>query len=209
MDKDLNIDLQDLILAYDRATNDRDNYQVPDWKKQLRRQFLEILIIENKSSLIDIGSGTGLHAKYFQEHDFDVTCIDLSPANVQKCVEKGLESYVLNVLDLVTMNKLFDSAFALNSLLHIPTRLLPNALSNISDILKPNGLLFWGQYGGEYREGVYENDGYEPKRFFSLLDDVQVHEIASCSFIVEDFDTVSLEGMSPLYFQSMLLRVKE
>lgn len=208
MKKDQNNVLRDLILSYDRAVNERDKYQVPDWKKHQRQRFLNLLNAEGKTKLIDIGSGTGIHGNFFQEQGIDVTCVDISPANVEKCKDKGLESYVFNVMDLASLGQFFDCAFALNSLLHIPTSQLSLTLSNIHDILKPGGLFFWGQYGGEYREGVYDEDKYEPKRFFSLLDDTQIQEKASKMFDIEDFVTVSIEDITPLYFQSLILRVK-
>lgn len=197
-----------LILSYNQAADDRDQYDISDWKKELRWRFLNVLNGEGKSTLIDIGAGTGIHAKFFQDQGINVTCVDLSPALIEKCIKKGLKSHTINVLDIVSINQKFDCAFVLNSLLHVPKTLLPDALSNISNILEPRGLMFWGQYGGEYREGIYQDDNYEPKRFFSLLDDKRMHEFASKNFSVEDFNQVKLDNMSPLYFQSMLLRVK-
>ena len=199
---------QDLILSYDRKADTRDKYLASDWKKDLRWKLLEILTSEEKFTIFDIGAGTGIHAKYFLDQGLDVTCIDLSPALVQKCLEKGLDCSVLNVLDLDSLGQEYDCAFALNSLLHIPTLQLPTALSNISNILKPRGLFFWGQYGGECREGVYQDDHHDPKRFFSLLNDEQINEFASKLFIIEKFDTIILEDLSPLHFQSILARKK-
>ena len=136
---------QDLILSYDRKADERDQSIASDWKKDLRWKLLEILNAEEKSTLIDIGAGTGVHAKFFHDQGLDVTCIDLSPALVQKCLEKGLNSSVLNMLNLNSHDQAYDCAFALNFLLHIPTLQLPTALSNISNILKPDSLFFWGQ----------------------------------------------------------------
>ena len=199
---------QDLKLSYDRKADTRDKYLASDWKKDLRWKLLEILNSEEKTTLIDIGAGTGIHAKFFLDQGLDVTCIDLSPTHVQKCLEKGLKSSVLNVLELNSLDQKYDCAFALNSLLHIPTLQLPTALSNISIILKPDGLFFWGQHGGEYREGIYQDDHHDPKRFFSLLNDDQMQDFASRFFISEKFDTIILDDFSPLYFQSFLGRKK-
>ncbi|MCD4802311.1 MAG: class I SAM-dependent methyltransferase [Anaerolineales bacterium] len=200
--------LRNLILSYDRAADERDEFEAFDWKKDLRWKFLSALNKEGRSKLIDIGAGTGIHAKFFQDQGIDVTCFDLSPALIEKCIEKGLTSYVMNVLDMSSIVQVYDSAFALNSLFHVPLKLLPKALFNMSNILESDGLLFWGQYGGERREGVYQDDNYQPKRFFSLLNDEQMHEMASMKFTIESFDRVELEDLAPLYFQSMLLRVK-
>jgi SAM-dependent methyltransferase len=199
---------QNLILSYEKAADERDTYEASEWKKDLRWKFLHELKTEDKTKLIDLGAGTGIHGKFFQDQGLEVTCVDLVPAHVEKCKEKGLQSFVLDFLDMSSIGQDFDGAFALNSLLHIPTDLLPDVLENISKILKPNGLLYWGQYGGEYQEGVYEDDHQEPKRFFSLLTDDQMHEMAKRKFKVEQFDRVAVDGAEPLYFQSMLLRVK-
>ncbi len=200
--------LRNLILSYDRAADERDEFEASDWKKDLRWKFLNALNKEGRSKLIDIGAGTGIHAKFFWDQGIDVTCVDLTPALVEKCIEKGLTSFVMSVLDMSSIVQVYDSAFALNSLLHVPIKLLPKALFNMYNILEPDGLLFWGQYGGEHREGVYQDDNYQPKRFFSLLNDEQMHEMASMKFTIESFDRVELEDLAPLYFQSMLLRVK-
>ncbi len=209
MEKDRNKSLRDLVLSYDHAVNERDNHQISDWKERQRQRFFNLLNTEGKTRLIDIGSETGIHGSFFQEQGIDITCVDISPANVEKCKEKGLESYVWDVRDIASIGQLYDCAFALNSLLHIPTSQLSLTLSNIRDVLKPDSLFFWGQYGGEYREGVYEEDRYEPKRFFSLLDDTQIQEKASKLFDIEDIATVSIKDITPLHFQSLILRVKD
>jgi len=202
-----------LIISYDRAADDRDQSEVFSWKKDLRRKFLNFLKHEKKSTLIDLGAGTGVHGKYFQDHGINVTCLDMSPALIKKCTEKELKTYQLNVMDLSSIEEVFDSAFALNSLLHIPKDHLPAALSNICSILSEEGLFYWGQYGwgqhgAEYNEGIYQDDTYEPKRFFSLLDDKQIQEFASTFFTIDDFEKIELENSSPLHFQSLILRTK-
>jgi SAM-dependent methyltransferase len=207
--KDQNEFPQDLILAYERAVDERDKYEITEWKKCQLQRFLELLTAEDKSSLIDIGAGTGNHALYFQEQGIDVICVDISPGNVDRCKEKGLEGYVWDVMDLAPLGQVFEAAFAMNSLLHVPLSQLHKTLSNIRDILSPAGLFFWGQYGGEKSEGIYNEDQYEPKRFFSLLDDEKIKEEASRVFNVEDFMTLRLEDNNSLHFQSLILRVKD
>ena len=208
MTENLNDPFPDLILAYDRAVDYRESLQISDWKKDLRWKFLAGLKQEGRTSLVDIGAGTGIHALFFQTQGIEVSCIDLSPALVENCRQKGLPCRALSVLDLPEIGQTFDAAFALNSLLHIPSSLLPQALSNIAKILATDGLFYWGQYGGEHREGVYQDDTYQPKRFFSLLEDDQIGEFASRNFTIETFEKIQLENSSPLHFQSLLLRVK-
>ncbi len=187
----------------------RDGKDIPDWKRRELERFLQLLKAEGKSTLIDVGSGTGTHAVYFRGEGIDVTCVDLSPGNVERCREKGLEAYDCDVLNLKSLSRGFDAAFAMNSLVHVPRSELQRALSAIRDALNPFGLFYWGQYGGEGREGVYEEDVYEPKRFFSLLDDEQIQEEASRRFALQEFAAIQTEADESLHYQSLILRAKE
>ena len=200
---------QDLIQAYNRAVDQRDKADVSDWKVQERERFLELLRDEGKTSLVDIGSGPGVHAVYFHNQGLAVTCVDLSPAMVARCKEKGLEAYVSDVLHLASLGKRFDAAFAMNSLLHLPRAQIPGALKAIRDSLTPGGLFYWGQYGGEQREGVSEDDKYKPKRFYSLMEDEQIKAEAIRIFWLEEFKSLHFEDDGAFHFQSLILRVKE
>ena len=208
MSDNLHDPFPDLIRSYDSSVEEREATPVAEWKKELRWQYLASLQDEKRTSLIDIGAGTGIHGAFFQSQGIDVTCIDLSPALVESCREKGLKSKVLSVLNLAEIGRSFESGFAFNSLLHIPSKQLPKALSNIASVLEKGGLFFWGQYGGEYREGIYQDDHYQPKRFFSLLEDDQILDFASEYFLVEEFSQLHGKDDTPLHFQSLLLRVK-
>lgn len=199
---------ENLIQAYDRGANERDKAEVPVWKEEICHKFLSIIRAENKTSLIDIGAGTGVHGKYFQDEGVDVTCVDLSPAHVEKCREKGLRSIELDILHLDLFSEKFDCAFALSSLLHIPSADLPLALANIAKLLDSGGLMLWAQYGGEDREGIYEEDHYLPKRFFNLLDDRTMIQFAAREFQIENLERLHDVQLDPLHFQSLLLRAK-
>ena len=207
MPRDENQIRQDLIKAYDRAVEQRDKADISRWKKKERKKFLRLLRAEGKTSLVDIGSGPGIHAMYFHVQGIRATCVDLSPAMVARCKEKGLEAYQSDMMELASLGRVFDAAFAMNSLLHQPRTQLPVALTAIRDILIPDGLFYWGQYGGEQHEGVIEDDQYEPKRFYSLLEDEQIKEVASKIFRLEEFTPIQFEDDSSFHFQSLILRV--
>lgn len=207
--RDQNQIQQDLIEAYDRAVDQRDKADVSDWKKMEREKFLRLLRDEDKTSLVDIGSGPGVHAMYFHEQGIEVTCLDLSPDMVARCDEKGLQAYLCDVMDLPSLGMTFDSAFAMNSLLHLPRAQIPGALMAIQEILTPRGLFYWGQYGGQQHEGAIEDDQYQPKRFYSLLEDKQIKAEASRIFKLEVFNPIRFEDDRAFHFQSLISRVRE
>jgi SAM-dependent methyltransferase len=123
------------------------------------------------------------------------------------CESKGLKAHVMDLSDLDFPPRTFDAVYALNSLLHLPDRELPAALRGVRAVLRSGGLFYLGVYGELDHEGVWEDDAYEPKRFFSFRTDEQMREIVAGQFEVHSFRRMSLDGRSDgLHFQSMILR---
>jgi len=94
----------------------------------------------------------------------------------------------------------------MNCLLHVPRADLSAALSKLRDVVAPGGLLYAGQYGGVDQEIVWQDDNYEPKRFFSYLSDEELSGAAEALFEVVDFRTIKLEGRGALHYQALTLR---
>lgn len=124
---------------------------------------------------------------------------------VARCREKGLEAYEMGFLNLDFPPGSFDAVFAMNCLLHVPSSDLPQVLAVIRELLPPSGLFYWGQYGGIEQEGVYDEDHYTPKRFFSFLTDEQVKDYAARHFELLSFNRIDLEE-DEMHYQGMVLR---
>jgi SAM-dependent methyltransferase len=195
-----------LRTAYDAKVEWRDAHPVEPWKDAERARFLGLLRDEQRSTLVDIGAGTGVHGAYFRDAGLAVTCVDLSPAMVARCRERGLSAQNQDVLHLDLPTR-FDAAFAMNSLLHIPPDDLPNALERVKRALEPGGMFYLGQYGGVAFEGPWLGDSYDPPRYFSRLRDDDMHRVVSGVFTVDDFRAVDV-GASPDFghFQAFVLR---
>lgn len=198
--------IHDLRQSYNRIAEERDKGKIASWKIEERDQFLTLLQKENKKTLLEIGAGTGIHGKFFQDNGLQVTCTDLAPEMVRRCQQKGLTAYVMDFLNLEFPTNSFDAVYALNCLLHVSEEDLSKALKIIRNVLKPRGLFYLGQYGGLKQEGVWPEDHYEPKRFFSFLPDEQIQEITAQFFEILYFKQVSLERATDFHFQSMILR---
>jgi SAM-dependent methyltransferase len=99
----------------------------------------------------------------------------------------------------------FDAVYALNSLLHIPKAKFRIVLKNIQQVLKPLGLFYLGVYGSDEEfEGVWEQDAYNPKRFFSFHTDENIQKITSEIFEFLYFKRIPM-GTSHPHFQSLIL----
>jgi SAM-dependent methyltransferase len=196
----------DLRRSYDRMVEERDSKELAPWKEQERNEFLSLLLEEQCGKLLEIGAGTGLHGSFFQDQGMQVVCTDLSPEMVKRCSEKGLEAYVMDFLHLDFPQSSFDVVFAMNCLLHVPKENLPQVLEKIHGLLRRNGLFYWGQYGGVERDGIYDGDHYEPKRYFSFITDEFLMMQAQELFEVVFFKRIELEREEDFHFQSLVLR---
>ena len=195
-----------LRAAYDAQAESRDRRNLPAWKRRIREEFLAILRSERSSRLLEVGAGPGHDGAFFSNHGLDVVCIDLSPEMVRLCREKGLEARVMDAVDLRFPDGSFDAAYSLNSLLHLSDADCSRALREVRRVLRPTGLFFLGVYGGLDREGVWEKDGYRPKRFFSFRTDDRLLSMVGGIFDVVSFERVPVDFDDPrLHFQSIIL----
>ncbi|WNQ12637.1 class I SAM-dependent methyltransferase [Paenibacillus aurantius] len=191
--------------AYNRMARERDRSELQEWKIVERSRYLSKLQEEKRGRLLEIGAGTGRDSLFFQEAGLQVTSADLSEEMVALCREKGLDARVMDFYRLDFAEEAFEAVYALNCLLHVPKKDLPDVLAEIRRILVPGGLFFMGVYGGVDSDGVWEKDTYELKRYFSMYPDDDLTAVVKKVFEVEEFRTVSLGEGTP-HFQSLILR---
>ncbi|MFI6736152.1 class I SAM-dependent methyltransferase [Nonomuraea sp. NPDC050451] len=197
-----------LRTAYDGGAKRRDVSGKTPWKLAEREAFLSRLQGDRCGRLLEVGAGTGQDSAYFQENGLAVVAVDLSPAMVALCREKGIEAHVMDFLSLDFAPGSFDAVYAMNCLLHVPDSDLPVVMDAICTLMRPGGLFFLGVYGGGdlEGEGPYEGDDHDPPRFFSFRGDAQLQEHARRSFEIVDFHAV---GSGRARFQSLTLRRPE
>jgi ubiquinone/menaquinone biosynthesis C-methylase UbiE len=191
--------------TYDAFASERESSSTQEWKVVERSDFLQRLQTEGKTRLLEIGAGTGRDSLFFQEKGLTITAVDLSDEMVAFCRDKGLDAQVMDFYELKFDGGSFDAVYALNCLLHVPKADLPDVLTEIKRVLKPDGLFLMGVYGGQNSEGIWEQDHYEPKRFFSMYSDELLVQAVGQIFEIVDFHTVSM-GEGSLHFQSLTLR---
>ncbi len=198
---------EQLRKAYDEMASERQNRQEADWKINDRQDFLDLLQEENKGNLLEIGAGPGKDSLFFKTQGLNVVATDLSPEMVQLCIDKGLEAYEMDFLNLEFPDAHFDAVYARNCLLHVPEQDLPKVLFEIHRLLKPSGLFFMGVYGGIDHQGIWQDDYYVPNRFFAFYPDEKILEIVGKIFSVQDFThrTFPDSRSSQLGFQRLLL----
>src|SRR4051794_7598146 len=93
---------------YDGVVERRAASPLEPWKIPERAAFLEILVREGRTSLLEIGAGTGLHGRFFADAGLDVVCTDLSAAMVEYCRAQGLTAVQQDFLHL-DLGRQFDA----------------------------------------------------------------------------------------------------
>ncbi|MBT8212296.1 MAG: methyltransferase domain-containing protein [Acidimicrobiia bacterium] len=196
--------LADLIAAYDANVDGREERGEPDWRNLIRADFAERL--PSGGSVLEIGAGVGFTAQWFDVHGFDVTATDLSPANVAKIRDKGVTAEVRDMANLGFPDASFDGVWAASCLMHIPDAELPAVLAGIAAVIRPGGWFWAGTWGGHDQEGTWEDDWYQPKRFYSLRTDERMRAFHEGSFEVVSFEYFEPEPEIDWGYQSALMR---
>ena len=194
-----------LIEAYNRQAEQRNKGGIQEWKVVERAHFLSLLQQEDKHTLLEIGAGHGRDSLFFQDQGLEVTCIDLSSKMIELCQQKGLDAYIMDMVFLDFELGSFDAVYALNSFLHLSKREFPTTLENVHAVLQPAGLFYLGLYGGFDFEGIWEDDFYTPKRFFSFYTDEHLKQSLSKVFEIVYFRNIEF-GKDKRPFQSIILR---
>lgn len=190
--------------SYNKYADVREKSEMQLWKAEIRKHFLRLLKIEEKTTLIDLGAGPGRDSKFFSDNGLKTMAADFSREMVRLCKEKGLEARELDFLNLHLLNRKFDAVWALNSLLHIDKKDFSRVLEEIKGVLNPDGIFFLGVYGGEDFEGIWEQDRYTPHRFFSFYTDEGIKEKVEKYFSIIDFKTIETGSM--YHFQLLILK---
>lgn len=194
-----------LRVSYDSSVDERSRREVAAWKVAEWGRFLHLLRSESRVTLLEVGSGTGAAASFFASAGLDVMCTDLSPAMVAYLQAAGLRAADADVLHLGCFRD-FDATFTMNCLLHVPRHDLPDALASIHKTVEPSGLVYLGQYGGIEQDGVFEEDTYQPKRYFSWLTDDQLQQVLGECFEILTFESIDIGADDGSHFQAAILR---
>ena len=193
-----------LVQSYEKYAHERASYSPDAFKARERSEFLKFLKDEGRETLLEIGCGPGQDAQFFQDQGFQVLAVDNTPTMVKLTAEKGVPAQVLDCYNLDEINESFDAVYTMNCLLHIPKRDIDQILHLISRRLNDSGLMYLGIWGDTNFEGIWEQDRYEPKRFFSFWKTEALLEVIQRSFRLEYYRR--LEPHRGRIFNSFIVR---
>ena len=118
-----------------------------DWKREIRL-IASILKDHECKSLVDLGCGTGYHARALSRLGFAVTGIDISKKNVRFAKKTAKEEnvhprFVTGSYYDYSPNERFDAALCLNWSIPVTSGEVKRFLDNTYSLLRPGGLLIF------------------------------------------------------------------
>ena len=158
-----------LRAAYDFDAPRRDTNVFDGWRVEVLDDFLTRL--EPQAEILELGAGAGQAAAYVAGKGFTVTAMDLSPANVELAIARGIDARVGDFTDPDFFVGEFDGIYAMNSLLHVQKELFPVVLGILRRSLRPGGVAQIVVWGGIDHEGPFQDEWTEPARFFAIYTD--------------------------------------
>ncbi|HEV7474165.1 MAG TPA: class I SAM-dependent methyltransferase [Pyrinomonadaceae bacterium] len=119
---------------YARTWKERDDLGSEEW-----RQFTAA--VKPGGSVLDVGCNSGRDTKQLLELGYRVTGLDVSEQALRQCREQCPEARTIkmSLLDLADLKEQFDGIWFSYVLVHIPFRLVPNALAALESVLHPEG----------------------------------------------------------------------
>lgn len=151
---------------YDRLARDfRDGTRDHD-VSQNYRALLQAIVADPPFSILDFGCGPGRDLRHFRALGHDAIGLDGAKEFVAMArAVSGCEVLHQDFLATDLPPSRFDGVFANASLFHVPSRALPRVLLELSETLKPGGVLFCSNPRGDNQEGF---SGERYSCFFDL-----------------------------------------
>ena len=149
------------------------------------QDFISLIPQDRRSSILDLGCGSGRDLKYFQEHGFNASGIDGSRALCDIAKEYShCPVFNQSFLSLELPKERFHGIFSICSLFHIPKSELPRVLGQLHYSLKEEGVFLttnpvgnledwngesYGNYMGvdEYKQYI-KDAGFQVIKYYEM-----------------------------------------
>jgi ubiquinone/menaquinone biosynthesis C-methylase UbiE len=155
--------------------------------------------------VLDIGCGPGRDAKYFSEHNLEVTGIDLT-SNFVKMASQNVPNAKFMQMDMRNLDfpeNSFDGIWTCASFYHVPQKDAKNTLLGFRKVLNPSGLLFISIKAGTGEKFIQKQEDKGQTKFYAFYSEEEFKDlIESCNFKIlkviikkaKDIDNIRIEN---------------
>ena len=149
------------------------------------RTFTDHLRASRAQALLEVGCGAGRDGLILSESGCAYTGVDLSPAAVQTCRDRGLNALEASAIDLPFNDDSFDAAWSMSTLMHLPGDGFARAVRELGRVVRAGGTVEIGVWGHTSGREWTSPDG----RYFNHRSDEQFqHDLHALGNVVA-FDT--------------------
>ena len=149
------------------------------------RAFTDHLRASRAQALLEVGCGAGRDGVILSESGCAYAGVDLSPAAVQTCRDRGLNAVEASAIDLPFNDDSFDAAWSMSTLMHLPGDGFARAIQELGRVVRSGGMVEIGVWGHTSSREWTSPDG----RYFNHRSDEQFQHDLDVLGNVVAFDT--------------------
>jgi SAM-dependent methyltransferase len=179
----------DLIAYYNAEARGRLRVAQGELRHALRARFVDRLRQEERRRMVDVGAGPGLDTVELASEGFDVVGVDLAFENGRAMRERGLRAVTASLYALPFPSAAFEALWTMSTFVHVPKNRFDAAMTEMTRLVAPGGLMGIGTWGGRDFEGTLETGELRPNRFFSHVPHERWRSMLARHGDVEVFDT--------------------
>ena len=147
--------------------------------------FVDQLRVSRPCTVLEVGCGAGRDGVVLSAGGCTYTGVDLSPAAVQICSERGLQAVEASATTLPFADSSFDAAWSMSTLMHLPGSGFDQALGELARLVKPGGPVAIGVWGHTSGREWMKPDG----RYFKHRSDDELQQALRVLGDVVAFET--------------------
>lgn len=208
----------DLRATYDRIADD---YAKEHAEYSNLRSSADMLMtrLPQGATVLEIGCGPGMEAKFLADHGMRVTATDVSKRMIEIARVKypGIDFRVMDITAPIAFAEPFDAIYAQAVLLHFPKEEAKSAIRNLMPHLKPGGFFCASvkeRWAGQPASEIKREDdyGYVYERFFQyytkdefewLLQDAGLILVQSRATVIGRTKWLQVLAQKPLHISAV------
>lgn len=176
---------EDLKAYYAREIKGRAGRELGDERTARVAEFINHLRATRAHTVLEVGCGAGRDGLALVGSGCAYTGVDLSPAAVQTCRERGLAAVEGSATDLPFAPDSFDAAWSMSTLMHLPGDGFTRALQELGRVVGGGGTIEIGVWGHTTNREWTSPDG----RYFNHRTDDQLQNELQALGDLVSFDT--------------------
>jgi SAM-dependent methyltransferase len=175
----------DLRAFYSRELRDRADRPLGEDRERRLQAFIETCAAEGRRHVVEVGCGAGRDGRVMAEAGLEYTGVDLSHTGVEICRKLGLAAHEASAAQLPLPSNSYDAGWSMSTLMHLPDPGMEHALAELGRVVKSDGILEVGVWGGTKDGERVDSHG----RYFRQRTDEELRARLSTIGEVVAFDT--------------------